>query len=89
MLAVLSVKGEGSTQGFKMFSKGDYTGDGSLNLSKELENKISHSQAQTAWVNLGSLENLEEIWQVLGSFRKYFESICEGVLFLEHTSKVS
>lgn len=42
-LAVLAVEGEGSTWDFKMFSKGGYTGDGSLNLSKELENKISHS----------------------------------------------
>jgi len=43
MLAVLAVEEEGNTRGFKMFSKGGYIGNGSLNLSKELENKISHS----------------------------------------------
>jgi len=39
-------------------------------------------------VNLGSLENLEDIWQVLGSFRKYSRGFHEGILLLEPTSKM-
>lgn len=49
---------EGSTWYFKTFSEGDYGGDSSLNMSKELENKISHSWTRAVWVNLGSLENM-------------------------------
>lgn len=55
---VLVEEREGSTWYFKMFSEGDYGGDSSLNMSKELENKISHSWTRAVWVNLGSLENM-------------------------------
>lgn len=32
-------------------------------------------------MNLESSENLKEVWQLLGSFRKYFESVCECVFY--------
>lgn len=85
---MLAVEGEGSTWGFKMFSKGGYTGDGSLNSSKELENKISHSWGCAASVGLGfprkpwgNLAGSRELQEML-------EGLAKGVLFLEQTPKV-
>lgn len=83
-LAALVEEGEGSTWYFKMFSEGGYTGDGSLNMSKELENKISHSSlgefgfpGKYVGILAGSGELQETLWR----FRK-------GALSLESTSKM-
>lgn len=84
-LAELVEEEEGSTWYFKMFSEGGYTGDGSLNMSKELENKISHSSLGEFGFfpgkYVGNLAGSGELQETLWRFHK-------GALSLESTSKM-